>query len=350
MQTAATDRGQVKSAECRPSERKHRTGSGVSRRMFIGKSDAIRRVLEQAHAVAHTDATVMIEGESGTGKELIARLIHDESARAGRPFVSVNCAAFAEPLLEGELFGHVKGAFTGALTTKPGRFQLADGGTLFLDEIGDLSPKGQGDLLRVLEDGAFRMVGGTELVRVDVRIVTATNQKLGEAVAKGRFREDLYYRLHVVPVEVPPLRARRDDVPLLISAFLDDFAAKHESPLQTLSAEAMQACTEYYWPGNVRQLRNTIERVVITCRKPVIEVQDLPKFVHADANAGGPCEIRAGMTIAECEKLLIEQTLINATSNRERAARMLGISRRALQYKLKEYGLVVPRIPGAPRN
>jgi DNA-binding NtrC family response regulator len=308
--------------------------------LLIGESEPIRRVLSVAQEVAGSDVTVLIEGESGTGKELVARTIHQHSARAAKPFVSVNCAAFAEQLLEGELFGHVKGAFTGAVTTKPGRFQLADGGTLFLDEIGDLSPKGQGDLLRVLEDGAFRMVGGTDLVRVNVRILAATNKRLQDAVASGRFREDLFYRLQVVPIVVPPLRQRAEDIPLLIESFLDHFSAKHKRRRKTISTEAMQIFRRFPWPGNVRQLRNTIERLVVTCAEPLIGVEALPDFLNAHDAKAPACEIHPGMTIAEVEKLLIRQTLTHATSNREQAARLLGISRRALQYKLKAYGLL----------
>ncbi|PTX94584.1 sigma-54 dependent transcriptional regulator [Opitutus sp. ER46] len=308
--------------------------------LLIGESEPMRRVLETAQEVARSDVTVLIEGESGTGKELVARTIHQHSARAGKPFISVNCAAFAEQLLEGELFGHVKGAFTGAVTTKPGRFQLADGGTLFLDEIGDLPAKGQGDLLRVLEDGAFRMVGGTELIRVDVRIVAATNKRLQEAVTAGRFREDLFYRLQVVPIVVPPLRERAEDIPLLVESFLDHFSSKHKRRRKKLSAEAMQLCRRFPWPGNVRQLRNVVERLVVTCAGSTIEVRDLPDFLQEHDRQAPACEIRPGMTLAECEKLLIRQTLTHATANREQAARLLGISRRALQYKLKSYGLL----------
>lgn len=324
-------------------ELRQRLRKRVEPSLLVGESEPIRRVLQIAHEVARSDVTVLIEGESGTGKELVARTIHRESARAAKPFISVNCAAFAEHLLEGELFGHVKGAFTGAVTTKPGRFQLADGGTLFLDEIGDLSPKGQGDLLRVLEDGAFRMLGGTELVRVNVRIVAATNKRLQDAVASGKYREDLFYRLQVVPISVPPLRERAEDIPLLVESFLDHFSAKHKRRRKKFSTEAMVRCRQFPWPGNVRQLRNTIERLVVTCAEPTIDLDDLPDFLQThDPHAPG-CEIHPGMTIAECEKLLIRQTLTHATSNREQAARLLGISRRALQYKLKSYGLLTPR-------
>ena len=308
--------------------------------LLVGESESIRRMLRMAEEVARSDLTVLIEGESGTGKELVARIIHLKSPRAKKPFISVNCAAFSEPLLEAELFGHMKGAFTGAISTKPGRFQLADGGTLFLDEIGDLPPKGQGDLLRVLEDGGFRMVGGTELVRVDVRVVAATNKKLQETVAAGKFREDLFYRLQVVPLLVPPLRDRAEDIPLLIGTFLDQFATKHKRRRKKIAAEAMQLCQRFPWPGNVRQLRNAIERLVVTSASSTITVADLPEFLRGHDDLAPAFAIRPGMTLAEAEKLLIRQTLTHVTANREEAARLLGISRRTLQYKLKRYELL----------
>ncbi|MBI4622503.1 MAG: sigma-54-dependent Fis family transcriptional regulator [Verrucomicrobia bacterium] len=308
--------------------------------LLIGGSEAIRRVLRLAEEVADSDVTVLIEGESGTGKELVARTIHLHSARAKKPFISVNCAAFAEPLLEAELFGHAKGAFTGALADKPGRFQLADGGTLFLDEIGDLPPKGQGDLLRVLEEGTVTPVGGTELLRVNVRIVAATNKRLQDAVVAGKFREDLFYRLQIVPIGLPPLRERAEDIPLLIDSFLEHFAAKHKRRRKQLAPEAMQLCQRFPWPGNVRQLRNVMERLVITCASATIVAEDLPDFLTAHDRTMPAFTIRPGMTLAEAEKLLIRQTLTHATSNREEAARLLGISRRSLQYKLKQYSLL----------
>jgi DNA-binding NtrC family response regulator len=308
--------------------------------LLVGNSEAIRKVVQLADEVARSDVTVLIEGESGTGKELVARAIHMKSVRASKPFISVNCAALPEQLLEAELFGHVKGAFTGAIANKPGRFQIADGGTLLLDEIGDLPAKGQGDLLRVLEDGTFRMVGGTELVRVDVRVVAATNKKLQEAMAAGRFREDLYYRLQIVPILIPPLRERAEDMPLLIEAFLEQFAAKHKRRRKKLSAEALQLCQRFPWPGNVRQLRNVIERLVLTCHSSIVEVDDLPDFLRAHDQNAPNFAIRPGMALAEVEKLLIRQTLTHVTANREEAAKLLGISRRSLQYKLKQYGLL----------
>ena len=311
---------------------------------LIGESEAMRKVVRMAEEVARSDVTVLIEGESGTGKELVAGLVHAKSARADRPFISVNCAALTESLVEAELFGHAKGSFTGAVADKPGRFHLADGGTLFLEEIADLGAKGQGDLLRVLEDGTFRMVGGTALQRVDVRIVVATNKQLQAAVAAGTFREDLFYRLQVVPLVVPPLRDRAEDIPLLVESFLAQFAGKHRRRRQKLSADALQLCQRYPWPGNVRQLRNMVERVVITCPHGEVAVADLPDFLQSHDLRAATFPIRVGMTLAEAEKLLIRQTLSHLTSNRAAAARALGVSRRTLQYKLKGYGLLEPEV------
>ncbi len=312
---------------------------------LIGESESMLTVVRLIREVAQSDVTVLIEGESGTGKEIAARLIHTHSQRRDKPFISVNCAAFAEQLLEAELFGHVKGAFTGAAAQKQGRFQLADGGTLFLDEIGDLSAKGQGDLLRVLEDRAFRMVGGSELIRVDVRIIAATNKKLLASVAEGKFREDLFYRLNVVPIVMPPLRERADDIPLLIGRFFEQFGTRHKRGGKRMSPEAMQLCQRFPWPGNVRQLRNTVERMVITCRTAVVEVAALPDFLREYDHKQITFTVRPGTPLAEVEKLLIQQTLTQVTSNRVEAAKALGISRRTLQYKLKLYGLLDPVAP-----
>jgi len=308
--------------------------------LLIGNSEPMRAVSQLVEEVARSDVTVLIEGESGTGKEIVARAIHLKSSRRERPFVSVNCAALPDQLVESELFGHTKGAFTGAVAAKPGRFQLANGGALFLDEIGDLSPKGQGDLLRVIEDGHFRMVGGTEVVHVDVRVIAATNKDLQAAVAAGKFREDLFYRLQIVPITLPPLRERAEDIPLLVAAFLEHFAAKYRRRRKTLSREAMQVCQRFPWPGNVRQLRNMVERLVITCPGSVIEVQDLPDFLREHDQNADRFTIRPGMSLAEIEKLAIRQTLTHVSANREEAAKALGISRRTLQYKLKTYGLL----------
>lgn len=308
--------------------------------LLLGDSEPMRAVVRLISEVAHSDITVLIEGESGTGKEIVARSIHLESDRRERPFISVNCAALTDQLLEAELFGHVKGAFTGAIATKPGRFQMADRGTLFLDEIGDLSAKGQGDLLRVLEDSAFRMVGGSELVHVDVRVIAATNKDLQKAVTDGTFREDLFYRLQVVPIVMPPLRDRAEDIPLLAESFLEHFSAKHKRRRKRLSTEALQLCQRYPWPGNVRQLRNVIERLVITCPESVVEVKHLPESLREYDRRLTTFTVRPGTPLAQVERLLIRQTLTHVTSNREEAAKALGISRRALQYKLKQYGLL----------
>jgi len=307
---------------------------------LLSVSESVHAIVRSIDEVAQSDVTVLIEGESGTGKELVARSIHLKSQRSDQPFISVNCAALPEQLLEAELFGHVKGAFTGAVANKPGRFQLANGGTLFLDEISDLSPKGQGDLLRVLEDGAFRMVGGTDLVRVNVRVIAATNKHLQEVVTAGKFREDLFYRLQILPIYIPPLRERAEDIPLLIEDFLEHFVAKHKRRRKKLSAEAMQLCQRFPWPGNVRQLRNMIERLVITHRSSTIGVTDLPDFLRAHDQSATTFTVRPSMSLAEVEKLLIRQTLTHVTSNRDEAAKVLGISRRTLQYKLKQYGLL----------
>ncbi len=308
--------------------------------LLLGQSESIRSVVQLAKKVAGTDVTVLIEGESGTGKELVARIIHEHSLRANKPFIFVNCAALPEHLVESELFGYVKGAFTDARTDKPGRFLLADGGTLFLDEIGDLSAKGQGDLLRVLEDRAFRMIGGTEMVNIDVRIIAATNRNLEDAVRAGRFRGDLFYRLQIVPIVTPPLRERAEDIPLLAETFFAYFCTKHQTKAKHLSAGALRACQRFPWPGNVRQLRNLVERLVVTCDAIEITEAELPDFLKTQENTSPEYTVRVGMTLAEAERLLIKKTLVQATAHREDAARLLGISRRTLQYKLKTYGLL----------
>ena len=332
-------------------ELRARLRSHTETSLLIGDSEPMQAVARLIQEVATSDVTVLIEGESGTGKEIAARSIHLQSSRRARPFISVNCAALAETLLEAELFGHVKGAFTGAVANKPGRFQLADGGTLFLDEIGDLSPKGQGDLLRVLEDSAFRMVGGSELIHVNVRVITATNKNLQQAVCEGKFREDLFYRLQIVPILMPPLRERAEDIPLLIERFFESFTSKHKRRRKRMSPEALQLCQRFPWPGNVRQLRNTIERLVITCRDVVVEVPHLPDFLREYDRYTTTFSVRPGTPLAEVEKLLIRQTLRHVTSNRGEAAQALGISRRALQYKLKQYGLLEElKAPGHSKN
>lgn len=312
-----------------------RNGSGS----LIGRSSAMARVYELIELVAPSDATVLIVGESGVGKERVARAIYERGPRAGGPFVAVNCGALPEALQESELFGYEKGAFTGAMTTKPGRFELADGGVLFLDEVGEMSAKTQVDFLRVLESKEFRRVGGTRLVKVDLRIVAATNRDLKKAVEEGRFREDLYYRLNVVPMRVPPLRDRREDVALLVESFMNEFASVYRRERQVLAPETAARLEAYSWPGNVRELRNLLERLVVTIREKVIVLSHLPPEMLAEASGRSQGDRLAGRSLRDVEKQTIIETLRDVTSHREKAAKLLGISPRALQYKIKDYGI-----------
>ncbi len=307
--------------------------------IFVGTNAAVERVNQLVQQIAATDVTVLIEGESGTGKEITARAIHYKSRRSARPFVAVNCAALPDNLIEAELFGHVRGAFTGAIHDRPGRFQLAHGGTLFLDEIGDLSSKGQADLLRVLEDGMFRPVGSHKMERGDVRIITASNKDLERETAKGRFREDLFYRLNIVVINLPPLRERIEDIPALVESFVRHFCAKHRRRQKKIHKDVLAIFQTLPWPGNVRQLRNLIERLVVTVPRNKIELADLPPAVVQNAKAKQGFVIRPGMTLAQVEAELIRETLLRVTSNRAAAAQKLGISRRTLQYKIRRYGL-----------
>ncbi|MFZ5876559.1 MAG: sigma-54 interaction domain-containing protein [Nitrospirota bacterium] len=308
---------------------------------IIGQSPAMARVHELIDLVGAGDATVLLIGESGSGKELVARAIHRRGARAGRPFVGLNCGALPDHLQESELFGYEKGAFTGAMATKPGRFELADGGTLFLDEVGEMSLRTQIDLLRVLETREFRRLGGTRLVRVDVRIIAASNRDLRQAVEDGGFREDLYYRLHVIPIHVPPLRARREDIPLLVDRFLKDFARVHHRSPQELAPDTIARLTAYSWPGNVRELKNLAERVAVTVRDRVVLPTHLPPEILNETPIARRDRSLAGRLLREVEREAIEQTLRQVTSHREKAAKLLGISARALRYKIKEYGILV---------
>ena len=307
--------------------------------IFAGSSGVMAEVDHLIRQIATTDVTVLIEGESGTGKEIVARAIHERSRRSTRPFIAVNCAALPENLLESELFGHVRGAFTGAISDRKGRFQLAHQGTLFLDEIGDLSPKGQADLLRVLEDATFRPVGSQKVERADARIIAASNKSLEAESMNGRFREDLLYRLNVVTVHLPPLRERAEDIPQLVKSFTEHYCAKHRRQKKRFSLEVVAAFRTLSWPGNVRQLRNIVERLVVTIPRQTISIEDLPPALVSSGRPNRTFIIRPGMTLAQVEAELIRQTLANVTSNRAEAAKKLGISRRALQYKIKRYGL-----------
>lgn len=308
----------------------------LRRREIVGTSRTLRRVLDVATQAAPSMATVLLLGESGTGKELLARYIHDRSARASGPFIAVNCAAIPETILEAELFGHERGAFTGAVARREGRFAKASGGTMFLDEIGELSPSVQVKLLRVLQEGEFEPVGGNTQ-RADVRIVAATNRELRAEVAAGRFREDLFYRLNVIAITAPPLRARREDIPLLVDHFLGAYCAKNGRPRLDVSSEAMQAMLDYGWPGNVRELENAIERAVVLCRKDTLAVEDLPEVV-ATASCPEPSVFTfpVGTSLDEVEARLIRETLKYTKGDKSMAAQLLGISTRTIYRKLGE--------------
>ena len=306
---------------------------------MVGESEPMQRVYNLVDMVAESAVTVLLTGESGTGKELVARAIHHKSTRANGPFVTLNCGALPENLFESELFGYEKGAFTGAMTTKVGRFELADSGTLLLDEVGELSLKSQVDFLRVLETKEFRRLGGTKLITVDARIIAATNRNLEEAVKQGDFREDLYYRLNVVPIRLPPLRERGDDIPLLAERFLSEFTAQHRREPKDISRDAMRLLRLYAWPGNIRQLRNLMERLVITVRDSDIQPEHLPEEIQASKEDARTMVVALGSSLKDIERETIRRTLAEVTNHREKAAKLLGISLRALQYKIKEYGI-----------
>ncbi|MEZ6073586.1 MAG: sigma-54 dependent transcriptional regulator [Pirellulales bacterium] len=306
---------------------------------IIGNCAAMQEVFQQVRQVADTDATVLIQGESGTGKELIARALHELSARSTGPFVAVNLGALPETLLESELFGHEKGSFTGAARQKPGCFEQARGGTLFLDEITEVPAKSQVDLLRVLETRQFLRVGGEQILTSDARIVSATNKAILQLIEDGTFRDDLYYRLNVVPIRVPALRERREDIPLLIEHFLSHFCQRHNRAVKTLSDEAMHTLSTASWPGNVRQLKNMIERLTVTASGDTIEVGDLPAELRQVVSAGTSPIRTLNETTAEAEKLAIQAALAASDYHREQTAKALGVSVRTLHYKMSRYGL-----------
>ncbi len=310
---------------------------------IVGVSPAMQEVFETIRQAAPTRATVLIQGESGTGKELVARALHQCSPRRDGPFVPVHCASLSPTLLESELFGHEKGAFTGAVERRRGRFELADGGTLFLDEIGEIDAALQVKILRVLEERKFERVGGTETLHVDVRLVAATNRDLKQKVADGTFREDLFYRLYVVNLTLPPLRDRDGDVVLLAQHYLKSLAAENGKPGLSLAPEALDALAAYPWPGNVRELRNVIERMVVLGAGPILTARDLPPAVRAAAAAPAPATTRAGRVLRDAERQLILEALRRHKDNRTKAAQDLGISRRTLHRKLNEFGLRTPR-------
>jgi two-component system NtrC family response regulator len=307
---------------------------------IIGESGRMQEVLALAKRVAPSDATVLIRGESGTGKELIARAIHFNSPRANGPLVNLNCAALPEQLLESELFGHEKGAFTGAIAQRKGRFEQADGGSIFLDEIGDLSPTLQVKLLRVLQERAFERVGGNKTINADVRVLAATHRDLERAMREGAFREDLYYRLNVVTIQVPPLRERREDIPPLLDHFLRKFAEKNRRDVSGLTAAARDALLKYEYPGNVRELENVVERAVLLCRGRVIDLEDLPATVRPGQRSGAaPLPKDLPGVLADIERQAIRSALERTGGIQTQAAEALGISERVLRYKMKKYGL-----------
>jgi DNA-binding NtrC family response regulator len=305
---------------------------------IIGKSDAMKKIYEVVKQVAPTKASVLITGESGVGKELIADAIHYNSPRREKPLIKVHCAALTETLLESELFGHERGAFTGAVDRKRGRFELAHMGTLFLDEIGEINQNIQIKILRVLQEKKFERVGGEETLEVDVRIIAATNRNLKDEIATGDFREDLYYRLNVVNIDIPPLRERKEDIPLMVSAFIKELAKENDKMIEGIDSKAMMTLYNYLWPGNVRELRNCIESAVVMSKSNIITVEDLPPSIQSDSD-GNYVKLPLGISLAEAEKELITFTLNQNKGNKSKSAAVLGIGRKTLHRKIQEYGL-----------
>lgn len=320
-----------------------------SSRQLFSKSKAMQRIQEIAQSVAPTNASVLITGESGVGKEVLCDMLHSFSLRKDGPLIKVHCAALSESLLESELFGHERGAFTGAVAQKKGRFELADGGTIFLDEIGEINQGTQVKLLRVLQEQSFERVGGEKTVKVDVRCIAATNKNLYEEVEKGNFREDLFYRLSVVNIEIPPLRDRREDIILLAHMYLKTFVRQNNKNISGFDKKAMQLLMQYDWPGNIRQLRNTVESAVVLAQADVIGEEDLPDAVRRSEVSDG-VSIALGSSLKEAEKEFIRATLGFCGWNKNRAAEMLGIGRKTLYNKMDEYGIAKSGKDAAPDN
>ncbi|MGD8394388.1 MAG: sigma-54 dependent transcriptional regulator [Candidatus Eiseniibacteriota bacterium] len=323
-------------------ELRERLRTGVPFHGLIGRSEAMRHVLEQIETVADTRSTVLVEGESGTGKELVARAIHLRSNRRSAPFIAINCAALPAALIESELFGHEKGAFTGATDPRVGKFAAADGGTLLIDEIGEMQLDLQSKMLRAIESRRITPLGSNRETPVDVRIIASTHRDLAAEVQAGRFREDLYYRLHVVRIVVPPLRQRPDDVPLLVRTFIDQLGPESNRPARDITTPALRQLERYHWPGNVRELRNTIESMIVMSSREVLDVDDLPESLRATEPGERPTVdgvVQPGMTMEEVEREAIRRTLESAGGNRTEASRRLGIGLRTLQRKIRKYGL-----------
>jgi two-component system NtrC family response regulator len=307
---------------------------------IVGTSPKMQQLLALVRTVAPSGSSVLLQGESGTGKELVARAIHEASPRREQRLAVVNCSALSESLLESELFGHEKGAFTGATTRKRGWFEVADGGTLFLDEVGEMPPQVQVKLLRVLQERAFERVGGTDPIRVDFRLISATNRDLKADVAAGRFRDDLYYRLSVISLKIPPLRERREDIPPLVSQFLNKYSRREGKQIGSVSPEAMQRLIQYPWPGNVRELEHSIERAVVVAASDRLTLEMLPEEIQAWSPAAGPApRPLEELTLEEMERVLIEKTLERTGGNKSEAARLLNIHRRSIYNRLKKYGI-----------
>ncbi|MFH1421679.1 MAG: sigma-54 dependent transcriptional regulator, partial [Planctomycetota bacterium] len=306
---------------------------------IVGSSRVMSEIFQTIKQVAPTNATVLITGESGTGKELIANAIHYNSARNDKPFIKLNCASLSETLLESELFGHEKGAFTGAISRRKGRFEIADNGTLFLDEIGSISLVVQSKLLRVLQEREFERVGGNETIKVDVRLITATNVDLKKAVEEKKFREDLYYRIHVVTLEIPPIRDRKEDIPLLINHFINKFSAENNTKIKGITDEALSMLMSYNYPGNVRELENIIESATVMTAGELIDISSLPAGIQQLESVSEYITLPVGSTIADAEKRLITEALRLTLGKKTQAAKMLGIGTRTLYRKIKEYDL-----------
>jgi transcriptional regulator with PAS, ATPase and Fis domain len=302
--------------------------------VFIGKSAAMCDILQKIKLVANSQAPVLITGESGTGKEIIARLVHHASDDLARPFVAINSAALPKDVVDNELFGHEKEAFTGAVSKKPGCFELAHNGTLFLDEIVEMHTQTQAKLLRAIENKCIRRLGGREEIHVEVRIVAATNKDIAEALHTGELREDLFYRLSVIEIALPPLRDRKEDIPLLVEHFLTQLSSRYGKPVKTLSPESMEMMLAFDWPGNIRELRNVVERMLLVCPEEIISPKHLPERLNRIRSAQKNIVISIGTSLQAAEKLLIDQTLASVDQNKSAAARILGVSRKTLHNKL----------------
>ncbi len=305
---------------------------------IVGKAASMRKVYELIERAAPADSTILISGESGTGKELVARAIHYNSPRAGGPFVKMNCAALPEGLIESELFGHEKGAFTGAIRSTRGRFELADGGTLLLDEISEIPPSLQAKLLRVLQEKEFERIGSGQSIKTNVRVIATSNRDLKDEIANGNFRDDLYYRLNVIPIDLPPLRQRQEDIPLLCEYFLSKYGQKMGIPAKTLTEKTLEMLLAYSWPGNVRELENVIERATVISRNQELRPSDFPPEVASGVSEVIKGGLDVGLSIDNAEKMLILKTLKAHGGNKSKAAEVLGISTRTLRNKLQEYG------------